>query len=109
MLADVPAAAAPGQRIEIGVRPESISLTPHGGEMPEHAGSQQATVTECTFLGSIMEYHVTLADGAVLRVQTHPVEQFAIGDKVAVRIDTSQCTVFEPPAANLQESQRGDA
>jgi hypothetical protein len=52
---------------------------------------------------------VTLEDGAVLRVQTHPNEQFAVGDKVAVRIDTSRCTVFEAPAAGVHEGQGVDA
>jgi iron(III) transport system ATP-binding protein len=99
MVADVPAAAAPGQHVEIAVRPESIRLGPHAGEASGRldAGQQAATVTECTFLGNIMEYHVTLQDGAVLRVQAQPSEQFAIGDKVAVSIDASRCTVFEAP------------
>jgi iron(III) transport system ATP-binding protein len=95
-VADVPATAVPGQRVEIAVRPENIRLQP----LDEAAeGHQPATVTECTFLGSIMEYHVTLGDGAVLRVQAHPLEQLAIGDKVAVHVDASQCTVFEAPTA----------
>jgi ABC-type Fe3+/spermidine/putrescine transport system ATPase subunit len=105
-MADVPVSAVPGQRVEIAVRPENIRLRRH-----DHADQEQqaATVTECTFLGSIMEYHVTLRDGAVLRVQTHPLEQFAVGDKVAVRIDTSQCTVFEAPAADARGGQGADA
>jgi iron(III) transport system ATP-binding protein len=94
--ADVPVTVVAGRRVEIAIRPENIRLQRHAEADQEH---QAATVTECTFLGSIMEYHVTLADGAVLRVQTHPLEQFAVGDKVAVRIDTSRCTVFEAPAA----------
>jgi len=70
---------------------------------------QPATVTESTYLGNIMEYHVVLGDGAVLRVQTHPGQQFAIGDKVAVRIDSSRCSLFEVPAAGTQEAQGADA
>jgi hypothetical protein len=31
----------------------------------------------------------------VLRVQTHPAQHFAVGDKVAVWIDPSRCTAFE--------------
>jgi ABC-type Fe3+/spermidine/putrescine transport system ATPase subunit len=105
-MADVPVTAVPGQRVEIAVRPENIRLHRHAGADQQH---QAATVTECTFLGSIMEYHVTLADGAVLRVQTHPLEQFAVGDKVAVQIDTSQCTVFEARATDLRDGQGADA
>jgi iron(III) transport system ATP-binding protein len=106
MTIDVPATAAPGQRVEIGIRPENIRLQ---RQTDTGHGHQAATVTECTFLGSTMEYHVTLEDGALLRVQAHPLEQLAIGDKVAVHIDTSQCTVFEAPAAGAHESQRGEA
>ena len=110
-VADVPATAVPGQRVEIAVRPENVRLLPHTEAALEHQdqGHQAATVTECTFLGSIMEYHVTLEDGVVLRVQTHPSEQFAVGDKVAVRIDASRCTVFEAPAPNAHGGQGVDA
>jgi iron(III) transport system ATP-binding protein len=108
MLADVPGAAVTGQRVEIAVRPESIRLQAHTGADPDH-GQQPATVRESTYLGNIMEYHVALEDGAVLRVQTHPGQQFAIGDKVAVRIDSSRCSVFEVPAAGTQEAQGADA
>ena len=111
MVTELPATAVPGQRVEIAVRPENIRLQPHTGSAPEHQdrGHQAATVTECTFLGSIMEYHVTLEDAAVLRAQTHPNEQFAVGDKVAVWIDARRCTVFEAPAADVKEAQGEEA
>jgi iron(III) transport system ATP-binding protein len=97
MLADVPTTAMPGQRLEIAVRPENIRLQPHAGEASEPRGRQlqPATVTEVTYLGNMMEYQVGLQDGAVLRVQTHPAQQLAVGDKVAVWIDPSRCTAFE--------------
>jgi iron(III) transport system ATP-binding protein len=103
---DVPATAEPGQRVEIAVRPENIRLL-----APAEADGdrQAATVTECTFLGSFIEYHVALQDGAVLRVQAHPREPFIVGDKVAVGIDASQCIVFEAPTAALHEGQGADA
>jgi len=99
-VADVPATVAPGQRVEIAIRPEDIRLRPHAGAAsePQSQEPEPATVTECTYLGNIMEYHVTLQNGAVLRVQLHPAEQFAVGDKVAVWIDPSRCTVFDAPA-----------
>jgi iron(III) transport system ATP-binding protein len=98
---DVPVEAISGQRVEIAVRPENVRLQRH----TEADQGQAATVTECTFLGSIMEYHVMLEEGTVLRVQTHPLEQFAIGDKVVVHIDTSQCTVFEAPTHDRVSSK----
>jgi iron(III) transport system ATP-binding protein len=107
IVTDMPATATADRRVEIAVRPEDIRLQPLGGAAIEHRqdeAHQIATVTECIFLGNIMEYHVTLHDGAVLRVQTHPVEQLAVGDKAAVRIDTNRCTVFEVPPADIQEA-----
>jgi iron(III) transport system ATP-binding protein len=53
-----------------------------------------ATVSDRTFLGNITEYYATLNAGPVLRVQTHPLQQFAVGDTVAVDVDASQCSVF---------------
>jgi iron(III) transport system ATP-binding protein len=96
MEADTPGATVQGQAVEVAIRPENIRLQPHASA---DQGGPRATVTECTFLGSIIEYHVTLGDGMVLRVQTHPLEQFAIGDAVAVRIDAGQCTVFGAPVS----------
>jgi iron(III) transport system ATP-binding protein len=110
-MADVPVTAAAGQRVEIAVRPEDIRLRPIGDGGAGHQGEagQAATVMDATYLGNIVEYHVALEDGAVLRVQTHPSEQFAVGDKATVRIDSSRCTVFEAPAADVQLAQGVDA
>jgi iron(III) transport system ATP-binding protein len=102
---DMPAALAPGQSVEIAIRPESIRL-----QMPERAPQPHllAKVTESTFLGSIVEYHVALDDGTVLRVQAHPLEPFTVGDTVAVGIDASQCTVFEAPARTASATGRDE-
>jgi iron(III) transport system ATP-binding protein len=96
MEADLPGTAVQGQAVEVAIRPENIRLQPQANADQD---KPRATVTECTFLGSIIEYHVTLGDGTVLRVQTHPLEQFAIGDAVWVSIDAGQCTVFGAPVA----------
>ncbi len=91
----VPPGMASGQRIEIAIRPENISLRPLSGASLSHLPGK---VTESTFLGSTVEYHVALGDGAVLRVQAHPTDTFAVGDTVAFAIDTGQCTVFPASA-----------
>jgi iron(III) transport system ATP-binding protein len=88
----LPTGVTAGQPVEIAIRPENVRLEP-GADGVEPAG-QRATVAECTFLGSIVEYHVTLEDGTMLRVQAHPRQQFAKGEAVSVEIDASQCTVF---------------
>jgi iron(III) transport system ATP-binding protein len=94
----------PGQRVEAAIRPENIRLEP---ETFTGQADQSAIVTECTFLGSIVEYLVMLGDSTMLRVQAHPLVQFAIGDRVAVRIDASQCTVFDAAEAAMATSHEG--
>ena len=58
----------------------------------------RATISERTFLGNVSEYYARLDSGQVLRVQTHPLQQFAVGDQVAVTVDATQCSVFRNPA-----------
>jgi len=94
----------PGQRVEAAIRPENIRLEP---ETVTGQADHRGVVTECTFLGSIIEYHVMLGDSTMLRVQAHPLVQFAIGDRVAVHIDASQCTVFAAPEAAMATSYEG--
>jgi ABC-type Fe3+/spermidine/putrescine transport system ATPase subunit len=71
------------------VRPENISLVAPNGD-----ASARAEITERTFLGNIAEYYAKLASGQVVRVQTHPTQQLAPGDAVAIEIDAAQCSVF---------------
>jgi iron(III) transport system ATP-binding protein len=86
----LPADAGASDPVDIVIRPENIYLSkPNGGGRPT------ATISEHTFLGNISEYYATLGSGQVLRVQTHPSEQFAVGDIVAVRVDAGQCSVFK--------------
>ncbi len=82
----------PGERVAVAIRPENVHLAAEGGQ-PE-----TAKVAEITFLGSLMEYHLALPDGSTLRAQTHPSVQFAVGDAVAVRLDTTRATVFDATA-----------
>jgi iron(III) transport system ATP-binding protein len=86
-----------GQAVEVAIRPENIRLLPVA-----RAGRPQLVgkVSEGTFLGNIVDYQVALDGGTTLRVQTHPLEQFAVGDAVAVLVDAAQCTVFEVPEQN---------
>jgi iron(III) transport system ATP-binding protein len=99
----LPTGVAAGQPVEIAIRPESIRLRPWAEAGP---AGQRATVADCTFLGSIIEYHVALADGTMLRVQAHPRQQLAPGEAVAVEIDAGQCTVF---AATEPDTESGHA
>jgi len=86
---------AVGERVDVAIRPENISLAPP----PDPAAGTPtkvtlATVSNHVFLGNLSEYEVTLSSGPVLRVQTHPLQQFRVGEPVAIAIDATQCSAF---------------
>ena len=85
----LPDGIAAGDHVELAIRPENIRLQP-----PGNGAATLARVSDRTFLGNISEYYATLASGQALRVQTHPLQHFAVGDTVAVEIDAAQCSVF---------------
>jgi iron(III) transport system ATP-binding protein len=89
----LPPGTAQGDKVEVAIRPENIHLRkPNGGD------AALATISDRMYLGNISEYSATLPNGQVLRVQTHPLQDFAVGEKVAVDIDANQCSLF-PQAA----------
>ncbi len=61
---------------------------------PAGNGGTPATIANHVFLGNISEYYAALPSGQVLRVQTHPLTRFAVGEQVSVEIDAAQCSVF---------------
>jgi iron(III) transport system ATP-binding protein len=81
---------AVGESVDLAIRPENIRLAGAGMS----ATGPLATVSGHVFLGNISEYEVTLRSGPVLRVQTHPLQRFAIGDQVAITVDATQCSIF---------------
>jgi len=109
----------PGEGVDIAIRPENIRLTALASEAsgqrgdsevrapdtrpepgstaragPGGAATRLAKITNQVFLGNINEYYATLSSGQVLRVQTHPLQQFKIGEEVAIEVDATQCSVF---------------
>jgi iron(III) transport system ATP-binding protein len=89
---------APGDNVDVSIRPENISLAPAAGSR----GGPAARISNHVFLGNISEYYVTLASGQVLRVQTHPRQHFDVGAQVAVEIDATQCSVFRRTAGDVK-------
>jgi iron(III) transport system ATP-binding protein len=85
---------APGDGVDVAIRPENIRLAPPLRAEP----SKMAKITNHVFLGKISEYYVSLPSGQTLRVQTHPLQLFAVGDTVAVEVDAKQCSVFRQGA-----------
>jgi iron(III) transport system ATP-binding protein len=81
---------AVGERVDVAIRPESIRVAP----APDPATGTLAKVTNHVFLGNLSEYEVALSSGLLLRVQTHPLQQFKVGDPVAIEIDASHCSAF---------------
>jgi iron(III) transport system ATP-binding protein len=87
----------PGEAVDVAIRPENIRLRAASeGEASGQRGDSKvrAKITNHVFLGNISEYYVTLPGGQVLRVQTHPLQHFAVGEEVAVEVDAAQCSVF---------------
>jgi iron(III) transport system ATP-binding protein len=86
----LPAGARAGEDVEVAIRPEDVILAGGDGG-PERTRGE---VSDCTFLGNINEYVVKLASGDLLRVQTHPRQQFKIGETVSVALDAAHISVF---------------
>jgi iron(III) transport system ATP-binding protein len=81
-----------GERVEVAIRPENIRLA--SPPDPAATTATLATVTNHVFLGNLSEYEVALPSGQLLRVQTHPLQQFRVGEPVALEIDATQCSAF---------------
>ncbi len=102
----------PGESVDVAIRPENIRLTALASETSGQRGDSKvraadgadagrlAKITSHVFLGNISEYYATLRSGPVLRVQTHPLQYFKVGDEVAVEIDATQCSVFRRGSAD---------
>jgi iron(III) transport system ATP-binding protein len=88
---ELPADARTGAPVEVAVRPENIRL--RDAAQPGDGG-YLARIADRTFLGNISEYYVDIENGPKLRIQTHPLQAFAVGDLVQVELDLDQCSVF---------------
>jgi iron(III) transport system ATP-binding protein len=87
----LPAGISQGEEVEVAIRPENITIAA-GASTQDAAG--HGTIRELTFLGNINEFFVTVAPGEELRVQTHPSQHFAIGDRVAISVAAEHCNLF---------------
>ena len=71
-----------GSRLATASRSRSGRRT-SASRAPATPRGTPAKITNHVFLGNISEYYVALPSGQVLRVQTHPLQQFEIGDERA--------------------------
>lgn len=87
---EAPAKLSGKVKAELVVRPENIQLL-----ASESAGAKlQGTIASYTFLGNIMEIVVKLPSGKEVRVQSHPLNKFQVGDQVDLVINGSSVCVF---------------
>ncbi|MHB0870539.1 MAG: ABC transporter ATP-binding protein [Chloroflexota bacterium] len=72
-----------GQQLLLAVRPENVNLGKDG--FP-------GMVTQATFLGNLNDYQMEMLGNRV-RVQTHPLEVYEVGQEVSISFDTDSCTL----------------
>ncbi len=85
-----PAGIAAGAAVDIAVRPENLKLSP---AEDGRAALLVGNIVDVVYLGSTVEYSVA-AGRRPLRVQTHPSQVFAAGDRVAVEFDPGSSSMF---------------
>jgi iron(III) transport system ATP-binding protein len=93
--AALPQSAVAGQAVQVAIRPESLRLTsPAPPSTADAIGTVPGKVADVTFLGNIIDCHVTLDDGTRVRVQVDPGQTLEVGQRVGVRFDSRQSSVF---------------
>jgi iron(III) transport system ATP-binding protein len=92
---ELPPGAVEGRTVQLAVRPESLRVMPGLPGSSREAGGIPGTVTDVTFLGNLIDGHVTLDDGTRLRVQVDPGQTLEVGQPVVVHLDRQTTTVFE--------------
>jgi ABC-type Fe3+/spermidine/putrescine transport system ATPase subunit len=90
--AAVPPGAVAGEMVQLAIRPENLRLVP--ASSGDGSGSVPGEVAEVTFLGNLVDCHVTLGDGTRVRVQLDPRQTPEVGQRVAIRFDGRQSSVF---------------
>jgi iron(III) transport system ATP-binding protein len=84
-----------GAAVQVAIRPESLRLAEDEADGPEAtAGFLRGKVTDCTFLGNLIDCQVTLDDGTRVRVQADPSASLQVGQAVRLAFDAQECTVF---------------
>ncbi|MFL5779029.1 MAG: ABC transporter ATP-binding protein [Chloroflexota bacterium] len=100
----VPAAAteAPvGSAVELSVRPEGVTLLPHGTD-----GALHGTVVQRSYLGTTIQYLVRTASGVVLTVLAPKTgERLAVGDEAAVGWSADDALVLAEVTSDPKEVQ----
>jgi iron(III) transport system ATP-binding protein len=89
--AAVPPGTAQDQEVQVAIRPEHVEILT---EAPADGAVLPATVVEVAYLGNLNDCQVALPEGTRLRVQARPLDRLAAGQRVFLRVDAGQVTVF---------------
>jgi iron(III) transport system ATP-binding protein len=93
----LPPGLAEGQAVQVAIRPEGFRPVPGGWRSPGgDAGVLAGKVADATFLGSLLDCHVTLDDGTRVRLQAEPAAPLRAGQPVRLAFEGHACTVFAP-------------
>jgi iron(III) transport system ATP-binding protein len=92
----LPPGTAEGHMVQVAVRPESlrVSALAPGATAEAAAGTVPGKVAEVTFLGNLIDCHVTLDEGTRVRIQVDPDQLLEVGQRVSVSFDSQSCSVF---------------
>jgi ABC-type Fe3+/spermidine/putrescine transport system ATPase subunit len=88
----LPPGVVAGQTVQVAVRPESLRLTPVSAVGAP--GAVPGKIAEVTFLGNIIDCHVTLDDGTRIRAQVDSGSVLEVGQTVCIEFDRRQASVF---------------
>ncbi len=91
----LPGGVAEGQAVQVAIRPESLRVAALAtGPDPDTPVAVPGKVADVTFLGNVIDCHVTLDDGSRVRVQVDPTQTLEVGQRVGVRFDRQAASVF---------------
>ena len=80
-----------GDRVDVLIRPENISVTPGPSEAAEN--NWQAAVESVTFLGECQD-SIVKVQGQRMRIRVHPALELRAGQEVFLEIHPNRCTAI---------------
>jgi iron(III) transport system ATP-binding protein len=89
----LPGSVVADQTVELAIRPENVRIAP---ATSDETSSVPGTITDVTFLGNLIDCHVTLDEGTRIRVQADATLRFEVGQPVVLGFGEQSATVFEP-------------
>jgi iron(III) transport system ATP-binding protein len=89
----LPPGCVDGQAVEVSIRPESLLLTALAPGPPP-PGTVPGKIADVTFLGNLIDCHVTLDDATRVRVQAAAGSVLEVGQRVGVIFESGASTVF---------------